>query len=430
MKFVSSMFSRSRPKREKGVVLIYFILILGVMLGFLMLVLNTGMLVYQKIRLQTAADLAAYAGASVQASYLGNETSGDQSIASINNKILERYGKLLNKLRFGTVAAWPQGFPDPFSCAAACTVASLANAQKTVNEYKAAASDIEQYRTQIVRILSQMPKAARQAAEATIGANIQDLMIDQNGFAALQEDTTNDVAKVVKAATSTSSSLSQPKNAVLSFESEKGLYLANVVAPVPHAFAFFGPACFNLYAGQVHHPYWFCSVNGAGYHGPTGYQAAALAFGKVFSPKMNGNIGQVGKIFGNSMKTKAIRLQYILNPNRPDPSFTVAAEWYPKNGSFANLENSLGAAGSLFPKQTRLVAVASAEPFGGSLVNANLNVFGTRLQSIRKILLDPRLRANQEDFPNLYKYFETLGALDQSGRPTESGEEVIRKFLH
>lgn len=394
-----------------------------------MLVMNTGMLVYQKIRLQTAVDLGAYAGASVQASYLGNETSGAESIQYINNKIIERYGRLLEKLKFGTVAMWPQGFPDPFSCAAACLAASLANGQKTVSEYKKAASDIEEYRKQILRILVQLPKAAREAAEATIGANIQDLNIEQEGFAALNETTTNDVQKVVQAANSFAGSLNRPKNAVLSFESEKGLYLANVVAPVPHAFAFFGPMCYRLNP-EPQYPDWFCSVNGQGYHGPTGYQAAALAFGKIFSPIMNGNIGQIGKIYGNSLDTKAIRLQYILNPHRPDPSFTVAAEWYPKNGSFANLENSLGATGSLFPKQTRLVAVATAEPYGGSLVNPSLNVFGTRLQSIRKVLLDPRLKANEQDYPNLFKYFETLGPLDNSGRPVESAEEVIQRFLH
>lgn len=419
-----------KTKSSRGVVLIYFILILGVMLGFLMLVMNTGMLVYQKIRLQTSVDLAAYAGASVQASYLGNEASGQESIQYINNKILERYGNLLKKLKFGSVVAWPQGFPDPFTCAAACTAASLANAQKTVGEYRKAAADIEQYRNQILKILSQLPKATREAAEATMAANIQDLSISRSGgLAALQDDVTNDVSKVVQAASSVSSSMGSSKNAVLSFQSEKGLYLANVVAPVPHQFAFFGPMCFRL-APEPDYPDWFCSVNGQGYHGPTGYQAAALAFGKAFSPVMNGNIGQVGKIYNNNLKTGAIRLQYILNPHRPDPSFTVAAEWYPKNGSFANLENSLGASGSLFPKQTRLVAVATAEPFGGNLLRSDLNVFGTRLQSVRKVLLDPRLRANQSDYPNLYKYFETLSSLDESGRPTESGEEVLRKFLH
>jgi hypothetical protein len=309
-------------------------------------------------------------------------------------------------------------------------VASIANGKKTVNEYKQAAADIEVYRKQILRILAQLPKASRQAAEATLGANIQDLKIETEGLAALGGDTTDDISKVVQSANGGGDVLGKKKNAVLSFESEKGLYLANIVAPVPHAFAYFGPMCYNLYAGEVHSAYWFCSVNGQGYHGPTGYQAAALAFGKVFLSQMNGNIGQVGKIFQNSLDTSAIRLQYILNPHRPDPSFTVAAEWYPPNGSFANLENSLGASGNLFPKQTRLVAVASAEPFGGNLINPSLNIFGVRLQSIRKVLLDPRLRANQADYPNLFKYFETLGPLDDSGRPTASGEEVIQKFLH
>src|SRR5688572_18352393 len=107
--------------KKRGVALIYFALTIGVILGFLMMIANTGLLVYQKIRLQTAVDLAAYSAASVQASYLGNGSSGEESIRAINKKIIERYGELVDKdLRFGSRVPMPMGFPDPYSCALAC----------------------------------------------------------------------------------------------------------------------------------------------------------------------------------------------------------------------------------------------------------------------------------------------------------------------
>src|SRR4051812_24239692 len=101
--------------KDRGVALIFFVLVFGIMMAFLLMIINTGMLVYQKMRLQSSVDLAAYAGASVQASYMGNQGnadrqvngSGEDSIQGLNNKILKRYGKLLKDLQFGTIAAAP-----------------------------------------------------------------------------------------------------------------------------------------------------------------------------------------------------------------------------------------------------------------------------------------------------------------------------------
>lgn len=420
-------------KQQAGVALLFFIMLIGVFLGFMMLVVNTGMLVYQKIRLQSAVDVAAYAGASVQASYLGNSSSGEQSINRINNQILKRYGKLLKDLQFGSRIAWPQGIPNFAACAAVCAAASLANGQYTERLYKQAAADIEDYRNQIIAILKQMPVAARKAAEETIKQNIPDLEVKDDFVSSLSGETTNDVNKVVESSKEAATSiegLDKKKNAILSFSSAKGMYLANVVAPVPHAFAYYGPMCFNLYAGQEVNPYYYCAVNGQGAPGGSnGYQAAALAFAKVYAPaQFSGNIGNIKKISDRS--AKGIRLQFIQNPHKPEPFVVVSAEWYPKNGSAMNLENSLGVSGSLFPKQTRLVAVAAAEPFGGALGVANANIFGTRLQSIRKLLLNPKMKLVKDDFQMLDKYMETLAPLDDQGRPTEQAEDVIRRFLH
>jgi hypothetical protein len=126
----------------------------------------------------------------------------------------------------------------------------------------------------------------------------------------------------------------------------------------------------------------------------------------------------------------AIRLHFLQNPNKPDPFFISALEWNPENGSFMNMENSLGATGSLFPKQTRLVAVSAAEPFGGTLVGSSFGTFGVRLQAIRKVLLDPRVAPVKNDFSGLYDYMQALGPVDAQGRQTGKAEDVIRKFLH
>lgn len=412
---------------KKGVALIFFLLTFGIILGFLMLIMNTGMLVYQKMRLQTAVDLAAYAGASVQASYLGNEASGQESIAALNAKIYQRYGELLEELDFGWVAPWPQGFPDKASCAAACIAATLANGNHTVKLYKKAVSDIEVYRNQIIQILSQVSKASQEAAEATMKLNIPELSIEGDALAAHFSEVTNEVEDVVQSSDSFGS-FSKKKNAVLSFSSQKGMYLANVVAAVPHVYTSYGPMCFPAAPGQYYQAF-YCTVNGMGAPGGMqGYAMAAAAWARAKIKGKGGNTQSIPK--ASDASARAIRLQFIPNPHMPDPFFIAAAEWYPENGTAMNLENSLGAKGSLFPKQTRLVSVAAAEPFGGNLVALSPTPFGTRLQSIRKLVLDPRLKEVKDDYNGLFDYFQSLAPTDGSGNSTETAEDVARRFLH
>ena len=158
---------------------------------------------------------------------------------------------------------------------------------------------------------------------------------------------------------------------------------------------------------------------------------AAVAFARSFtSMKTSGNIGKISDIA--DFKKSALRLGFILNPHKPAPFFLSAAEWFPGSGSFMNLENSLGATGAIFPKQTRLVAVSAAEPFGGALAPSQsiAPVFGVRLQSIRKLLLSPLMVDVRDDFPGLYEYMESLSPRDQNGNPIEKSEQVIKRFLH
>jgi hypothetical protein len=427
-------FSLSRGgNHQRGVAVIFFVIVFGLLLGFLMMVGNTGLLVYQKMRLQSAVDLAAYAGASVKAAYLGNDRSGEDSIHAINMKILERYGELLNELQFGYVAPWPVAMPNAVSCLAACQAGNLANGAHAANLYKKAAEDIEVYRQRVANILSQLPEASRKAAEETLRLNIPELAVSGGGILeSIGGNTTNQVSAVLAAnKTQGSDGLGsgQKKNAMLSFTSEKGMYLANVVAPVPHSFVYYGPACFNATYLQEAAPAWFCMVNGAGMHGPNGFNAAALAFARAKAPAIaSGNVGNLSSIADQS--ANAIRLMFIPNPHRPEPSITVAAEWYPAQARYATFENTLGANGSLFPEPSKLVAVATAEPFGGNLASSQPTTFGVRLQSIRKVLLDPRMLLVQDDYPSMYEYFESLAPVDSSGRAVESSVEVIRRFRH
>lgn len=421
-----------RRENRLGVATILFVAIFGLLLGFFMMVANTGLLIYQKIKLQTAVDLAAYSGASVQAAYLGNDQSGPDSIRGINQQIVARYGQLLNDLQFGTVAPWPVGFPDPGTCIAACMAANLANGAHAASIYKSAAQDLEQYRARVAAILSQLPEVTRKSVEETIKLNIPDLSLEgSGGLGALTAGTTNEATEVVGSNAQTSKNPDQKrKNAILSFSTQKGMYLANVVAAVPHTFAYFGPVCFDANIGSTP-PSFYCQVNGAGVPGGAkGFQAASLAFARVFAPAVvAGNIGNITSI-GDS-NANAIRLHFVPNTHKPDPWVTVAAEWYPPNGTFLNLENGLGAGGSLFPKSTRLVAVANAEPFGGNLASLSVEgQFGARLQSIRKNLLDPRVVQSKEDYPNLFDYFGSLSPRDEDGNVVEGPIEVIRRFLH
>ncbi len=158
--------------------------------------------------------------------------------------------------------------------------------------------------------------------------------------------------------------------------------------------------------------------------------AASIAFGRAVAlPEFSGNIGHIPSIADSS--ANAIRLLFVPNVNKPDPFAVVAAEWNPQNGTFMNMENSLGAKGSLFPKATRLVAIAAAQPFGGNLASLEAeNQFGVKLQSIRRSLLDPRLTLVRDDYPHLFEYFSTLGPRDEDGELLETAHDTIRRFLH
>jgi len=425
-------------RNSRGIAIIFFVAVFGVLLGFFMMVANTGLLIYQKIRLQSAVDLAAYSAASVQASYLGNDQApAEESIRGLNQLIFARYGKLINDLEFGSKAFWPgaaPGIPDPVSCAALCAAANLQNGLHANKLYKDAVADIEAYRQKVGIILNNLPEASRKAAEETMKLNIPEIAVSGGGdLGSLDAGSTGEVAEVIQSAKSNGGGQSQgkKKNAVLTFASTKGMYLASVVGNVSHTFTYFGPACFDRLEGVNSTLRWyFCTVNGSGLPGEAGWNSAALAFGRAFSPRMvAGNVGTLKTL--SDASANAIRLFFVPNIHKPDPFVTVSAEWHPKNGSFVNMENSLGATGSLFPKSTRLVAIAAAEPFGGSLASLQAPLqFGVRLQSIRRLLLDPRMRAVKEDFPKIYDYFETMSPLDKDGTPTESGPEVIQRFLH
>lgn len=429
--------------KQKGVALVFFLFVLGILLGFFMLIANTGMLVYQKIRLQTAVDLASYAGASVQASYLGNQSSGPDSVKNLNFEIFKRYQELVKELQDRPPPVWPQMIPGGLAgaavCAALCMASNYAQAKQVESAYKKAARDMDVIRQKMLAIMDQLPKASQKAAEETLRLNIPELAMDGNDpLGSFFGETTADVTEVIRS-NKQSGANKKSKNAVLSFSSMKGLYLANVVASVPHTFAYFGLAstaggCYPLREsdpsmyGQPN--YWYCAVNGSGFPGgQKGYNAAALAYALAATPTaLSGNVGTIATI--SDSNKAAIRLNFIQNHARPDPFFISAAEWYPKNGSYMNLENSFGANGSLFPKKTRLVAVSAAEPFGTSLAMGDGTPFGVRLQSIRKLLLDPRMEPVKGDFPGLYDYMESLAPTDASGRQTEKAEDVIRRFLH
>lgn len=416
---------RIRRSKTRAVALIYFTLIFGLLLGFTMLITNTGLIIYQKIRLQSAVDMAAYAGASVQAAYFGGHGSGEESIKAINGKIQERYFKLLRDLQFGSVAPFVTGFRDPGTCAVACQAANFANAQHVLNIYHRAISDIEGYHAQVRRILEQLPKATQEAVEETLRLNIPDLEIRAMGPLS---ETTNVLAEVLSG--NSNNIFEKKKNAVLTFQSKKVAYLANVVSGVPHTFTYFGPACFDLYAHTTYAPHYYCTVNGAGVGGTaSGYMAALVAYTRgQAGGEASGNIGHIKKI--SSIESNAIRLHFVEDAYKPRPFVVVAAEWYPDTGTYMNLENSFGAGGSLFSKRTRLAAVSAAEPFGATLASNEAQPFGVRLAGIRKLLLDPRVHLVKPDYQEVFDYMEFIGPRDENGRTVESGEDVIRRFLH
>jgi len=417
---------RFNRKNHHGVALVFFALIFGMFLAFFMLIINSGVMIWQKMRLQTAVDLGSYAAASVSSAYLGNYTSGEQSIQAKNFKIREEYFQLLEDInKRPNRVPFPGIWPDPGSCAVACNAMNVVVAGNALKIYDRAKDDIMDQHAEVRRILQQLPKAMQKAAEATVKLNVPELSIDSNDLGALG-DTTNKAGEIIDDPSATN--LQKRKNAVLTFSSAKGMYLANVVGAVPHRIIYFGPACADATrSNKKLPPMWYCLVNGAGAAGDFPGLAQALA-AYALGREGTGNIGKVSKLA--DLNSNSIPLHFVENPNYPKPFAAVAAEWFPEGGTFMNLENSLGAKGSLFPKRTRLVAVSLAEPFGGSLSQKDYMPFGVRLAGIRKILLDPRMNSVKADYGDLWKYMKFLGPKDASGGQAETTEEVIKRFMH
>lgn len=419
-------------KNKKAVALIFFTLIFATFLGYTMLIMNTGRVIYQKIRLQSAVDLAAYAGASVQASYLGNGSSAEDSIRSINQKIKDRYSQLLEEAQSVSVAPPVVSMPSMGLCMTACAAANAVNAENMVRVYREAVADIAIYHEQVRQILREMPRATQEAVEETMRLNIAAL--DVSGSASFSNQSAIEATNNVGDLLGQNGALNERKNAVLTFTSNKGAYLSNVVASVPHAFTFFGPMCFN----QCTDPsscglQFYCAVNGRGAQGgPVGLADAMAAYGQgLAGGEYSGNLGRVGPIA--EARANAIRLHFIEDAFKPQNHVTVAAEWYPETGNSANLENlqNLGQEkGALFPRRTRLVAISTAEPFGAALASNFGYPFGTRLTGIRKKLLDPRMASVRGDYGELFEYMQSVGPLDSNGQPLESPEQVIQRFLH
>jgi len=421
------IFALLRHRKNSAVALVFFMLVLGLSLAFSMVVLNTGLIVYQKMRLQNSVDLAAYAGASVQASYLGNESSGEESIVAINNRIIRRYIKLLEDInhRPNQVPVPWFGFPERASCMAACAAGNLAVSARAVSIYRSALRDIEEEHDKARRILEQMPDAVRAVMEKTIALNIPDLEIEGGPFGGA----TSDMQEILGNREGNFSG--QPRNVALSFTSDKGAYLANVVAGVPHRTIYYGPSCADMNrTTRSAPPFFYCTINGQGATGSqSGWALAVAAYGRGrMGGEFSGNIGQVQKI--SNPRSRAIKLHFIEDPHKPKPFVVAAAEWFPPTGNYLNLEKSFGAKGQLIPERTRLAAVSAAEPFGGYLTAQQVRPWGTRLQAIRKVLLDPRMRSVREDFGGLFDYMQYVGPKDEDGNDIESVEETIRRFLH
>jgi hypothetical protein len=422
MKTPGQMFKK---RSQSGVALIFFTMVFGLFLGFFMIVINSGFMVWQKVRLQTATAMAAYTAASVAAAYLGNYENTENSVQGKNQKIMNEYFDLLETLKTRpNRVAFPGIWPDPGSCSVACNAMNVAVAGKALNAYDDSKERIMRHHTEIRRILQQLPAAMQKAAEATVRANVPDLTIGQGAFAA-SGDTTNQANEILNA--NLSSIGQKRKNAVLSFSSAKGAYLANVVVGVPHTLIYFGPMCVNACPDPSKcPPLYYCPTNGAGTSGGFAGLAQSLA-AYALGREGVGNIGKIERM--SKLSATAMPLHFVENPHKPRPFVVVAADWFPENGTFMNLENSLGAKGSLFPKRTRLVAVSAAEPFGGSLAKAEYLPFGTRLAGIRKLLLDPRVSTVKQDYGDLWKYMQSLGPKGPNQQP-ETAEETIKRFLH
>ncbi len=279
---------------------------------------------------------------------------------------------------------------------------------------------------QVRRILQQLPKAMQKAAEATVRLNVPELAISEGALSDFGSATTNDASEIM--GQNFQSLTQERKNAVLTFSSSKGAYLANVVGSVPHTMMYFGPTCADAcWDPESCPPMWYCTVNGQGLSGkPVGLAQALGAYS--LGREGIGNIGKLDKLA--DLDASAIPIHFIENPYAPKPFAVVAADWFPKGGTFMNLENSLGAKGSLFPKRTRLVAVSLAEPFGGSFAKNEVMPFGVRLAGIRKTLLDPRLEAVKDDYGDLWNYMKFLGPKGPNGQQQEAAEDVIKRFLH
>lgn len=426
------MLMNIRKKRfQAGVAVVYFSLVLSFLMGFFMLAANTGRLVYHKMKLQSSVDLAAYSGAAVQASYLGSDS--ENSIKRINAKIQQRYVKLLDDIKALTypvaVLVATNGmtgyYRDPVSCAIQCQEANTASLFQVLLLYEKASRDIQKEHQKVRRILQQLPEKIRGAVEETMRLNMPQFDLSGKLLGSSVSPATRELSEIMQPSAITQEQL---KNAILTFSSEQGAYLANVVSSVPHTVPFLGPFCINETDGLNMAPQFYCPVNGIALP-PGTLGGASLAFSNLMT-----FIGSQGAAPGGTSIDKisgrddsALRLHFIENPHRPQAFVTVAAEYYPSE-SFMNLDNSSG--GSVFNRRPRLAAVSAAEPFGTLLAANDSLPFGVRISGLRKLLLDPRMQSVKEDYQGLFDYFKFIGPKDDRGESIESAEETIKRFLH
>ncbi|MGA0164672.1 MAG: TadE/TadG family type IV pilus assembly protein, partial [Bdellovibrionota bacterium] len=238
------MLMKIRKKRfQAGVAVVYFSLVLSFLMGFFMLAANTGRLVYHKMRLQSSVDLAAYSGAAVQASYLGSDS--ENSIKRINAKIQGHYRKLLEEIQALTYPVAQSvtsqgfiGFGDPYTCSVACLSANSASLNDVLEYYRKASRDIQREHQKVRRILQQLPEKIRGAVEETMKINMPQFDLSGKLLGSTDSPATRELSEIMQPSALTQEEL---KNAILTFSSEQGAYLANVVSSVPHMVPYLNP---------------------------------------------------------------------------------------------------------------------------------------------------------------------------------------------
>lgn len=439
------MIGMDKKRKYRGQVIVYFVLIFSAYLLCFALIVNTAVHVYYKIRLQTAADLGAYAGAAVIANALNPldpELRGqpEKSIYGLNQKIMEEYNQLLMMLDehrdfYGEVTE-TYGLITGLSraeCSNRCNAANEYNGKVIMERYRASVDKIREYRSQIVAIAREVNGYARQVSEQTVKAS----------FGGMKNPTTNP-----------GSANSNSADAILSFfitnggdqqgSDDLGLFLASEVSRVPFAHVIYGnalggsqQACTCAPCNQLWPPIWgvpeematdagslwHCRVNGIAM--PNNLWAAHFAWLAATQYK-RGNIGTIPLLSASVGNTNwSIPLRIGLNTTEPDPFFMTALEWQPPKLPLDGL----------FGVNVKHYAVAAAQPFGGDVVNDN--PYGVRLAAIRQVLLsedDPAGRTwpipsdqagtpdGSYDFNGVYGYLKKFADGDAEG--------AVRKFLH